>query len=70
MWEAGKSGVGLSIQAVRLPAHGYYAFDTENENLGKFDIEDQQKKIVHRHVRGYMLFVSSFWFLPNGNTLK
>jgi len=49
LWEARKIWGGI-VNSSRSFASMVYAFDTNNENLGKFDIEDRKKKIVHRHI--------------------
>lgn len=49
LWEARKIWGGI-VNASRSFAAMVYAFDTEDEKVGKFDFEERRKKIVHRHI--------------------
>jgi len=49
LWEARKIWGGI-VNASRSFAAMVYAFDTKNEEVGKFDLDDRRKKIVYRHI--------------------
>ncbi len=49
LWEARKIWGGI-VNSSRSFASMVYAFDTENEEVGTFDLEDRRKKIIHRHI--------------------
>ncbi|WBV60372.1 bestrophin family ion channel [Chryseobacterium camelliae] len=49
LWEARKIWGGI-VNSSRSFASMVYAFNTDNEEVGLFDLEDRRKKIVHRHI--------------------
>jgi putative membrane protein len=49
LWEARKIWGGI-VNSSRSFASMVYAFNTENEEVGTFDLEDRRKKIVYRHI--------------------
>lgn len=49
LWEARKIWGGI-VNSSRAFASMIYAFDTKNEEVGTFDLEDRRKKIVFRHI--------------------
>jgi ion channel-forming bestrophin family protein len=49
LWEARKIWGGI-VNSSRSFASMIYAFNTENEEVGTFDLEDRRKKIIHRHI--------------------
>ncbi|RKS97663.1 bestrophin family protein [Chryseobacterium defluvii] len=49
LWEARKIWGGI-VNSSRSFASMVYAFHTENEEVGTFDLEDRRKKIIYRHI--------------------
>lgn len=49
LWEARKIWGGI-VNSSRSFAAMIYAFDTKNEEVGVFDLEDRKKKLVYRHI--------------------
>ncbi|WP_100077138.1 bestrophin family protein [Chryseobacterium camelliae] len=49
LWEARKIWGGI-VNSSRSFAAMVYAFDTEQEHIGIFDLEKRRKTIVHRHI--------------------
>lgn len=49
LWEARKIWGGI-VNASRSFAAMVYAFETDNNEVGKFDLEERRKKIVYRHI--------------------
>ena len=49
LWEARKIWGGI-VNSSRSFASMIYAFNTENEEVGTFDLKDRRKKIIHRHI--------------------
>jgi len=49
LWEARKIWGGI-VNSSRSFAAMVYAFDTEQEHIGMFDLEKRRKTIVHRHI--------------------
>ncbi|HAO28342.1 MAG TPA: hypothetical protein DCQ68_13110 [Chryseobacterium indologenes] len=49
LWEARKIWGGI-VNSSRSFASMVYAFDTKNEEIGIFDLEDRKKRIVNRHI--------------------
>lgn len=49
LWEARKIWGGI-VNSSRSFASMVYAFDTKNEKIGTFDLEDRKKRIVNRHI--------------------
>lgn len=49
LWEARKIWGGI-VNSSRMLGSMVSAFDTGNEQVGKFDLEDRRKKIVYRHI--------------------
>lgn len=49
LWEARKIWGGI-VNSSRSFASMVYAFDTKNEEIGVFDLEDRKKRIVYRHI--------------------
>lgn len=49
LWEARKIWGGI-VNSSRSFASMVYAFNTNNEEVGTFDLEDRRKKIVYRHI--------------------
>lgn len=49
LWEARKIWGGI-VNSSRSFASMVYAFNTNNEEVGLFDLEDRRKKIVYRHI--------------------
>lgn len=49
LWEARKIWGGI-VNSSRSFASMIYAFDTKNEEIGTFDLEDRKRRIVYRHI--------------------
>ena len=49
LWEARKIWGGI-VNSSRSFASMVYAFDTQNEKVGAFDLEDRKRRIVYRHI--------------------
>ncbi len=49
LWEARKIWGGI-VNSSRSFAAMVYAFDTENEETGAFELEDRRKRIIYRHI--------------------
>ncbi|MCW3161190.1 hypothetical protein OH806_07905 [Chryseobacterium sp. WLa1L2M3] len=49
LWEARKIWGGI-VNSSRSLGSMIYAFDTKNEEIGVFDLEDRRKKIIYRHL--------------------
>ncbi|NML71094.1 hypothetical protein HHL23_14995 [Chryseobacterium sp. RP-3-3] len=49
LWEARKIWGGI-VNSSRSFASMIYAFDTENEGVGSFEVEDYRKRIIYRHI--------------------
>jgi len=49
LWEARKIWGGI-VNSSRSFASMVYAFDTQNEEIGTFDLEDRKRRIVYRHI--------------------
>ncbi|GAB0155938.1 bestrophin family ion channel [Chryseobacterium sp. Alg-005] len=49
LWEARKIWGGI-VNSSRSFGAMLYAFNTENEEVGTFDLEDRKKRIVYRHI--------------------
>lgn len=49
LWEARKIWGGI-VNSSRMLGSMVYAFDTNHQETGKFDLEDRRKKIVFRHI--------------------
>ena len=49
LWEARKIWGGV-VNSSRSLGSMVYAFETSNQELGKFDLEDRRKKIIYRHI--------------------
>lgn len=49
LWEARKIWGGI-VNSSRSFASMVYAFDTEQEEMGAFELEDRRKRIVYRHI--------------------
>lgn len=49
LWEARKIWGGI-VNSSRSFGSMVYAFDTKNEEVGAFDLEDRRKRIIHRHI--------------------
>ncbi|MDR2238479.1 MAG: hypothetical protein LBE92_20315 [Chryseobacterium sp.] len=49
LWEARKIWGGI-VNSSRSFASMVYAFDTKNEEIGTFDLEDRKRRIVYRHI--------------------
>ncbi len=49
LWEARKIWGGI-VNSSRSFAAMVYAFETDNNEVGAFDLEDRRKKIVYRHI--------------------
>ncbi|WP_449398880.1 hypothetical protein [Chryseobacterium wanjuense] len=58
LWEARKIWGGI-VNSSRSFASMVYAFDTNNEEVGTFDLEDRRKKLYIVILPGSMPFVSS-----------
>ncbi|KPE52179.1 bestrophin family protein [Chryseobacterium indologenes] len=49
LWEARKIWGGI-VNSSRSFASMVYAFNTQNEEIGSFDLEDRKRRIVYRHI--------------------